>query len=469
MEFLTLIKEFWSNVFGTFDEGRTIASIFTLLTVFLLPIYALGVLKYVDALLYRVSQIFVRPINLLIYFLDKSKSSIQKMSFKHHVANAVFVIATIAMMVTEYKMIQEFLASQFTDGGGGDTIDLSGFGMGDNAAPEKSSSNVTFFGLFNISTASVLSLTYLSIATLLGFFAFELNSTFKSVYQHVFDPEREVEDNIADKHEKRFWIFSLVFLVPLFLLACIQGYLGYEREAIIVGSEKGTNYGTATLLVVTGVLIPVMAGIGLMSLHIFTAQIATLLQLFLQIIKDFIIAISLHIIALIDFLSALVTKTIILFLGVDGDVEKALKGERKKIGEKNSSKYSTIDKWKAHCKIRVLKRLVPAPVDEDGEDRYSIYIADKLDFQSEYTEAFWKKKPVNILTGNLVFVCSSPPIRYEKKFKEVYLLKQTFGDIENEIRKKHKSIKKEDKITFKVVDTLEEQPLELNVTEIELI
>lgn len=452
------IREFWLNIFTSLENGELISTILTIITVFLIPIYALGVLKYFDALLYRISQIFVRPLNLVIYFLDQTSSSVKKLTFKYHVANTVFVMAALAMIITEYAMIQEFLQAQFTDGSAGEgSFDLSALGIENNTESQSSSSQVNFLGTFKFSTSSVLSITYISIATLFGFFTFELNTKFKSVYQGVFEPKVSEETSITGDKKKLFFQFSIFFAIPLVILAIIQGYLGYERETLIISDG---SYGTIFLLVATGFLIPIIAGIGLMSLHIFLAQIAMLLKLVLQIIKDLIIALSLKIIALVDFLSALITKTVILFLGVESDLKNALDGERKKIMSKpkDDDFIAKIDRIKAMLKIRFLKRLVPVELDEDG---YSIYILDKLDLHSEYANAFWKKKKQNDI---LSFVCSEPNFRLEKKLNEVYLLKNTFKDIEREIIMKYKLNKHE--IRFKIVDTTNSKPVERDIVEL---
>lgn len=431
---IEIIRDFWLRLFS--NGSSELINILTILTVFLIPIYVLGVLKYFDALFYRISQIFVRPINLLIFFFEKSSSSIHKLEFKYHVANFIFVICSVAMLLTEYKLIQEFLESFFK----GSNIKIS---------------------VLVIPTSDILSISYLAIASLLGFIGFELSSSFKSVYSKVFEPEN-IEVGIETKAERQrlFLIFALIFFVPLLILAFIQGYIGYERELVIGGAENHSP-GTFLLLVVTGFLIPIIAGIGLMSFHIFIAQIAAILTLILQLLKDLIIAICLKIIALVDFLSALITKTIILFLGVDGDLEQALIKEQDALKQEGGI---NIDKIKAHVKLRFLKRLHPVKFDQD-EDKYSVYILDKLDLNSEYTNAFWKK---NTMFDNLTFICDKPKFRLEKNFKEVFLLKRTFQDIADEI--KNKQLNEPDNenllISFRVVDTSKSAAKEKDITDV---
>ena len=447
MDFIEKIRNFWNTLFSFSSSGDIIAAVLTVLTVLLIPIYALGVLKYFDALFYRVSQLLVRPINLLIYYLDKSATSIDNMKFKHHIANTVLVIAAFGMIITEYSMIQEFLQEKFSGSSSdGSLVDFSELGF-DVPPPENSSSQVNFLGLFSISTSSVLSITYIAIATILGFFTFELNSTFRSIFHRVFEPDSldngEEDDDIKGR---RFFIFSMVFLLPLVILAFIQGFLGYEREVTIAGGDDHSIV-SAALLVVTGFLIPIVAGIGLMALHTLFAQVAFLAKVILEIIKDIVIAICLQVIALIDFLSALITKTVMLFLGVEGDIEKALEYERKVWnGEEVSNNIWIIqvyEKCKAAVKIRFLKRLRPVDIEEDT---YSIYVLDKLDFQSEYRNAFWKKS----VSNSFQFICSEPSFKIEKKFDDVFQLKTTFGDISNEIAKDYQV--EVGNIEFKVKD-----------------
>jgi hypothetical protein len=425
MNLLEWIQKFWDAVF---TKNPDVAYYFYIATVFLLPVYTLGVLRYFDALMYRVSQIIIRPFNILIDFLDRTAPSLNRLAFRFQVANFVLVLCAGAMLLTEFGLIQDFLEDLLNPRDGQTEAELAA-----------TSPKLKMFGL-ELPTSAIISLSYLSIATLLGFFVFELSTSFKKVYQIILVPN-EVDGaatNDGSGSEKKFYKkatfwYMLLFFFALLVLALIQGAVGIEREK--QASKEGILT-TQSLFFVTGFLIPIVAGIGLMSLHIFVAQVAMLLKLILQICKDLVIAICLKVIALVDFVSALITKTIILFLGVSGDLHKAIAEEEKKLEDGKDKKVTDwlgVDAYKAMIKLRFLKRL--APVERD-DDSYSIYILDKLDITSEYANAFWKKKT---LFFEMSFVLDHDNIAYEaklnKKLSEMILRNKTFDDIAEEFAK----------------------------------
>jgi hypothetical protein len=335
------------------------------------------------------------------------------------------VLCAIAMLITEYALIQDFLESLLNPKGKENEkfkalSDTFGGLFADNNK-EAGKAPIKFLGL-SFSVSNVLSISYLSIATLLGFFIFELSASFKDVYRKVLQPNEPKESN-TDKDK----VYIGFFLAGLIILAIIQGWLGLARE-----EQMSAGLSTQVLLTVTGFLIPIVAGVGSMSFHIFFAQMAMLLKLILQIIKDLVIAICLKVIALVDFVSALITKTIILFLGVSGDLNKAIADEQGKLEEGKDKKiydWLGVDAYKAMLKLRFLKRLAPVDVEKD-EDGYSIYILDKLDLTSEYANAFWKK---GTTISRMVFYCEDPKFQIEKSFSEMFLLRKTFKDLADDI------------------------------------
>lgn len=417
MNLFEWIQKFWEAVFTRNPE---VAYYFYIATVFLLPMYALGVLRYFDALMYRVSQIIIRPFNILIEFLDRTAHSLKGLAFRFQVANFVLVFCAGAMLLTEFGLIQDFLEDLLNPRDGQTEKELA-----------ETSPKLKMFGL-EFPTSAIISLSYLSIATLLGFFAFELSTSFKKVYQIILVPNEIGEapsndDSVSQKsfYEKATFWYMILFFAALLVLAAIQGAVGIEREK--QASKEGILT-TQSLFFVTGLLIPIVAGIGLMSLHIFVAQVAVFLKLILVLTKDFVVAICLKIIALLDFLSAWITKTIVFFLGVSGDLKNAYIEEKE-----NSKNAKSLYKYWLKFKVSMLKRLMPLDVERDS-DSYSVYILDKLDITSEYANAFWKKKT---LFFEMSFVLDHDHIeaKLNKKLSEMILRNKTFDDIAEEFVK----------------------------------
>ncbi len=230
--------------------------------------------NFILDLVLRLIAVINKPLDYIKEFLDNSQSSIIRLNFRQKLFNFILVVVAIVMLVSEYGTLREILNAKSVEG----TISLAGQ---------------------NIELGIFAAVAYITIATLLGYFALELieiRRLFKGILYNDLEDEIDQTDENATFTEKLKMFFTaqrifryvlaVSFFIGLFLLASYQGQLAVERY---LSTKKGGILAVIqSFYFALGFLTPVTAALALMSFDIFMAIIASFISMIITFFQKIV-------------------------------------------------------------------------------------------------------------------------------------------------------------------------------------
>jgi hypothetical protein len=243
-------------------------------------------------LVLRFIQNVNKPLDLLINYLEGSQTSLIPLSFKKQLYNFIVLIIAIIMLLSEFATLSAVIDASVTD------------------------QPLPFLGI-NIKLSIFAALGYITIATLLGFFALELIG-YKKLFNGILFEENIENSEIKDINQNKKIMVSILFFIILILLATLQGYLAKLRYDLSDISDNSTILIRYRAIIIAfyfvlGFLTPIIAAMALLSLDIFTAILANFLSIIIQFIQKVIAAIYFAFEAVIQLVSSPFIKILELF------------------------------------------------------------------------------------------------------------------------------------------------------------
>lgn len=247
--------------------------------------------KIID-LIARLFQNLIKPIDYIIDFLTGSFSSISRLNYRQQVLNFCIVIVAIVLVWSEYTTLNEAVESVFS-------TELDG---------------INFFGI-NIQWSIFTAISYIAIATVIGFIGLELIH-FRSLLQGLLYNDID-QNNTVPLNTKRIIFVSFLFLI-LIVLAYLQGELAIYRYVGLSNIEELTavneyDRDIKWFFFLLGFLTPIIAALALMSLDIFLSIIAKFLAVILAFVQRILAAIFYGLEILIKLISSPIDKFLELF------------------------------------------------------------------------------------------------------------------------------------------------------------
>jgi hypothetical protein len=244
-------------------------------------------------LISRLFQNLNRPLDFLFAFLTGSISSTVRLTYRQLVINFFIVVIAGILVFSEFSTLNEVVK-------GVSSPDLKGINLGFSRVP---------WSVFS-------AISYIAIATVLGFIALELIE-FKELLQGIL--YNDIAKNNTGRVSKtlKYAIASALF-ATLFLLAFFQGDLALYRLDELSPSENTDaikNHLTyiKAFYFALGFLTPIVAAIAFISLDIFIAIIAGFINALIIVLQKVLSAVYYAIEILIYLISSPVDKLLELF------------------------------------------------------------------------------------------------------------------------------------------------------------
>ncbi|MGE0636573.1 MAG: hypothetical protein AB7P01_09035 [Bacteroidia bacterium] len=244
-------------------------------------------------LISRLFQNLNRPLDYLTAFLTGSISSVIRLTYRQQVLNFFIVVIAVVLVFSEFSTLNEVVKGVSAD-------NLEGINLGFAKVP---------WSVFS-------AISYIAIATLLGFIALELIS-FRELLQGILfnDPPVISSGRVSQKLKH---IIAIILFIGLLALAFLQGDLAIYRldelssELKTDAVKNHTTYIKAFYFAL-GFLTPIVAAIAFISLDIFISILVGFLIAFIIVLQKILSAIYYAIEIIIFLTSSPIDKLLELF------------------------------------------------------------------------------------------------------------------------------------------------------------